>query len=77
MVNGYNSMIPGVVQMKASQGKHVVVDMNTGFTMLSPDGIHPDQAGYNTMGTGGTRSSQPIFQSKPGLCVDFEHFARV
>jgi hypothetical protein len=51
MVTGYNSMIPGVVQMKTSQGKHVVVvDMNTGFNMLSPDGIHPDQAGYNTMG---------------------------
>ena len=40
--------------MWASMGKHVtMVDLNTGFqtsTMLSSDGIHPNQTGYNWMG---------------------------
>jgi lysophospholipase L1-like esterase len=43
-----------MVQMWASMGKHVtMVDLNTGFqtsTMLSSDGIHPNQTGYNWMG---------------------------
>jgi hypothetical protein len=53
-VNLINQSIPGMVQMKASMGKHVaMVDLNTGFqtsTMLSSDGIHPNQTGYNWMG---------------------------
>jgi len=49
-----NDSIPAMVQSKVSAGKHVVsVDLNTGFqtsTMLSSDGIHPNQTGYNWMG---------------------------
>ena len=49
-----NDSIPGMVQSKAAAGKHVIsVDLNTGFqtsTMLSSDGIHPNQTGYNWMG---------------------------
>jgi lysophospholipase L1-like esterase len=49
-----NDSIPSMVQSKVSAGKHVtMVDLNTGFqtsTMLSSDGIHPNQTGYNWMG---------------------------
>jgi lysophospholipase L1-like esterase len=50
----YNATIPATVQARASAGKHVImVDQHTGFqvsTMLSTDGIHPNQTGYNHMG---------------------------
>jgi hypothetical protein len=50
----YNAAVPGIVQPRASAGKHVVVvDQHTGFqvsTMLSTDGVHPNQTGYNHMG---------------------------
>jgi lysophospholipase L1-like esterase len=53
-IKTYNDAIPGVVQSRAAAGKHVLLaDMNTGFTtssMLSSDGIHPNQTGYNFMG---------------------------
>jgi hypothetical protein len=53
-INLINQSIPAMVQAKASMGKHVVmVDLNSGFqtsTMLSGDGIHPNQTGYNWMG---------------------------
>ncbi len=52
-VKTYNDAIPGVVQARSQMGKHVILaDMNTGFTaaMLSSDGIHPNQTGYNFMG---------------------------
>jgi hypothetical protein len=53
-VNLINNSIPAMVQSKAAAGKHVIsVDLNTGFqtsTMLSSDGIHPNQTGYNWMG---------------------------
>jgi hypothetical protein len=56
-VNSYNPMIPTVVKMFASMGKHVIgVDMSDvtgGFdttTMLAGDGVHPNQTGYNFMG---------------------------
>jgi hypothetical protein len=53
-VNLINQSIPSMVQSKVSAGKHVsLVDLNTGFqtsTMLSSDGIHPNQTGYNWMG---------------------------
>ena len=49
-----NDSIPTMVQSKVSAGKHVIsVDLNTGFqtsTMLSSDGIHPNQTGYDWMG---------------------------
>jgi hypothetical protein len=49
-----NDSIPAMVQSKVATGKHVTsVDLNTGFqtsTMLSSDGIHPNQTGYNWMG---------------------------
>jgi lysophospholipase L1-like esterase len=50
----YNAAIPAVVAARSSAGKHVLlVDMHTGFqvsTMLSSDGVHPNQTGYNHMG---------------------------
>jgi GDSL-like Lipase/Acylhydrolase family len=51
----YNAAILGIVQQRASQGKHViVVDMNTGFPLsngLGSDNIHPnDTVGYPWMG---------------------------
>jgi len=50
-VDTYNGLIPDVVQTKVAQGKHVIVaDLNAPMPMLSTDGIHPNQAGYNTMG---------------------------
>jgi lysophospholipase L1-like esterase len=50
-VDNYNSLIPGVVQTRVSQGKHVIVaDLNAAMPTLSVDGIHPNQAGYATMG---------------------------
>ena len=49
-----NDSIPSMVQSRVTAGKHVIsVDLNTGFqtsTMLSGDGIHPNQTGYNWMG---------------------------
>jgi lysophospholipase L1-like esterase len=52
-IKTYNDAMPGLVQTRVTAGKHVMlVDMNTGFTssMLSSDGIHPNQSGYNFMG---------------------------
>ena len=52
-IKTYNDAIPGVVQTRVAAGKHVLLaDMNTGFTtgMLSSDGVHPNQSGYNFMG---------------------------
>jgi lysophospholipase L1-like esterase len=53
-INTYNDAMPGLVKSRADAGKHVVlVDLNTGFstsTMLSSDGVHPNQAGYEYMG---------------------------
>jgi lysophospholipase L1-like esterase len=50
----YNAAIPALVQARAGAGKHIaMVDMHTGFvtaTMLSSDGVHPNQTGYNHMG---------------------------
>ncbi len=55
-VNLINNSIPSMVQSKVAAGKHVVmVDLNTGFqtsTMLSGDGVHPNQTGYDWMGDG-------------------------
>lgn len=51
-VNTYNNAIPGVVSDRAAQGKHVMLgDMNKGFSssMLSSDGVHPNQTGYDFM----------------------------
>jgi lysophospholipase L1-like esterase len=52
-IKSYNDAIPGLVQSRAAAGKHVMLaDMNTGFTssMLSSDGVHPNQSGYDFMG---------------------------
>jgi hypothetical protein len=51
----YNAAIAGIVQTRASQGKHVIlVDMNTAFPSsngLGSDNIHPnDGVGYPWMG---------------------------
>jgi lysophospholipase L1-like esterase len=50
----YNAAIPAVVQARAAMGKHVaLVDLHTSFvtaTMLSSDGVHPNQSGYDHMG---------------------------
>jgi lysophospholipase L1-like esterase len=52
-IQAYNDAIPGLVQARAAAGKHVLMaDMNAGFTkaMLSNDGVHPNQSGYDFMG---------------------------
>jgi len=53
VINAYNDAIPGLVQTRASAGKHVVLaDMNTGFvssTMMGSDSIHPNSSGYKFM----------------------------
>jgi hypothetical protein len=53
-VNLINQSISSMVQSKVAAGKHVVMaDLNTGFqtsTMLSGDGVHPNQTGYDWMG---------------------------
>jgi len=49
----YNATIPGIVQMKAAAGKHVIyVDQYKDFpTSELTDGVHPDDAkGYPRMG---------------------------
>ncbi len=51
----YDAAIPGLVQQRAGQGKHVIlVDMNTGFPSnngFGSDNIHPnDSVGYPWMG---------------------------
>jgi lysophospholipase L1-like esterase len=50
VIKAYNQSIPGLVQQRASAGKHIaIVDMFTGFTpssMLGSDNIHPNSAGY-------------------------------
>jgi lysophospholipase L1-like esterase len=53
-VEAYNAAIPAVIQARAAMGKHIaMVDMHTGFvtaSMLSSDGVHPNETGYNHMG---------------------------
>jgi lysophospholipase L1-like esterase len=52
-LTNYNNAVPGVVSAKAAQGKHVIlVDPFTGFksNMLSADGVHPNQSGYDYLG---------------------------
>jgi lysophospholipase L1-like esterase len=49
----YDAAIPGIIQQRAAQGKHVLfVDMSTPPTgALSTDGVHPnDTVGYPWMG---------------------------
>ena len=52
-VRTYNLAVPPLVKARADAGKHILLaDVNTGFTsaMLSSDGIHPNQSGYDFMG---------------------------
>jgi len=53
VIRTYNQSIPGLVQARASAGKHVVlVDMFTGFnagSMLVSDDVHPNTSGYEYM----------------------------
>jgi hypothetical protein len=52
VIKAYNQSIPGLVQTRASAGKHITsVDMFTGFAqnMLGSDDIHPNAAGYTFM----------------------------
>ena len=47
----YNAMIPGVVDPRVAQGKHIiVVDCFTNFPAGGMDFVHPYQSGYNWMG---------------------------
>jgi lysophospholipase L1-like esterase len=52
-VKTYNAAIPGLVQSRASAGKHVhFVDMHAALTTADlADGIHPTEAGYAKMAT--------------------------
>ena len=51
LINTYNSQIPGIVQTRASAGKHILmVSMSTLTTAdLNADGIHPNDGGYQKM----------------------------
>jgi lysophospholipase L1-like esterase len=53
VVKPYNDAIPGLVQVRAANGQHIVMaDMNTNFntsTMLGSDGLHPNATGYKFM----------------------------
>ncbi len=53
VIKAYNQAIPGLVQQRATAGKHIAsVDMFTGFTpstMLGSDNIHPNSTGYEFM----------------------------
>jgi hypothetical protein len=47
----YNAMIPGVVDPRVAQGKHIIiVDCFTNFPAGGMDFVHPYQSGYNWMG---------------------------
>jgi hypothetical protein len=47
----YNAMIPGVVDPRVAQGKHIIiVDCFTNFPAGGMDAVHPYQSGYNWMG---------------------------
>jgi len=50
-VDNYNDAIPGIVEERASAGKHVIlVDQNTDFPLNElPDNVHPNAAGYERM----------------------------
>jgi len=50
-VTTYNNAIPGIVEARASAGKHVImVDQNMGFpTSELADGVHPNAEGYARM----------------------------
>jgi lysophospholipase L1-like esterase len=50
-VMAYNNALPGLVQARVAQGRHVIlIDMHTGFPSAElADGIHPTTAGYNRM----------------------------
>jgi lysophospholipase L1-like esterase len=52
-VRTYNAAIPGLVQSKASAGRHVhLVDMHSALTTADlADGIHPNAGGYDKMAT--------------------------
>jgi len=52
-VDAFNAAVPGIVDERASAGKHVIfVDQFEGFPESElADGIHPNQAGYDRMGT--------------------------
>jgi lysophospholipase L1-like esterase len=47
----FNAAIPGIVQSKASAGKHVhLIDMHSALTTADlADGIHPNAGGYDKM----------------------------
>ncbi len=53
VIKAYNQTIPGIVQQRATAGKHIaMVDMYTGFaptSMLGTDNIHPNTSGYKFM----------------------------
>ncbi len=51
-IDTYNAAVPGVVQSRIDQGKHLLlIDQFTGFpTSELGDGVHPNQAGYERMG---------------------------
>ncbi len=51
-VTTYNKAVPGIVQTRASAGKHVLfVDQFTGFATsdLGSDQVHPNEGGYEKM----------------------------
>jgi lysophospholipase L1-like esterase len=63
-----NDSIPAMVQSKVTAGKHVVMaDLFTGFqtsSMLSGDGVHPNQTGYDWMGDTWYAAVSSLFPAK-------------
>jgi lysophospholipase L1-like esterase len=50
-VESYNAAMLPLVQVRAAEGKHIVlVDQNAGFPNSElADGVHPNDAGYRRM----------------------------
>ncbi len=61
-IKTYNDALPGVVSMRAQEGKHVVlIDQNTGFpTSELADGVHPNTQGYARMAAVWYQAIEPL-----------------
>jgi len=82
-VRTFNATIPGMVQSKASAGRHVhLVDMHSALTAADLiDGIHPTAAGYDKMAATWytalravpgslTGTGGPLVGAQSGRCAD-------
>lgn len=67
----YNNTIPGIVQARSSQGKHVqYVDMYDAVPVSDlADGIHPNDTGYRLMANVWNNALQPLIPQQHGLAL--------